>query len=372
MRNSRLIGDSFRSPDEAVRWHGAVQAQDYRPAKWSIGHRATGVLDQDVDRALTTGSILRTHVLRPTWHFVAQDDIRWLLALTGPRVNQRNRPRYRDLGLDEKTFARCRRVIVSALEGGNHLSRDAIADILDKEGIDRSGQRLPHILMECELEAVICSGALSGTQQTYALLDERVPATHPFDRDAALVELARRYLTSHGPATVQDLRWWSSLTAGEIKEALEMLDSHVQSRTIDGITLWSMASDMALRPTVRTVRLLPAYDELLVGYTQSRFFGDPRAAAARAAWRDRSLPNGVVLLDGAVAGYWRRTIDRHSVKVEVLEYEYFTRRKLGRWRLRPEILVASWGVGSRWRRCCSDVAWRDALHRLMRRHHTTQ
>lgn len=321
MRNSRLTGTPFDAPDEVVRWHGAMQAQDYGPATWSIGQRTKNVAHADVDRELAAGSILRTHALRPTWHFVARDDIRWLLALTGPRVHQHNRPRYRELELDDRTLARCEAVIVSALEGGNKLTRDAIAGILDDAGIDRSGQRLPYILMHCELEAVICSGGLVGKQQTYAFLDERVPTDNRFDRDETLVELARRYLTSHGPASVQDLRWWSSLTVTDIRKALHLLGPEVRSDTIDGITLWSMTSDVSPPPKGRGAHLLQAWDELVVGYSESRYFGDARATAARAAWGDSRLPNGVVLMNGGVAGHWRRTIDRDSIRVEVIVYE---------------------------------------------------
>src|SRR5204863_8747347 len=140
----------------AVRWHGAIRAQDYGPAKWSIGQRTSNLVDEDLDRALMEGSIVRTHVLRPTWHFVARDDLRLMLSLTGPRVHQHNGPRYRELGLDETTRARSEAVIISALEGGNRLTRDEIGRALDRAKIDRSGQRLPYMLLHCELEAAIC------------------------------------------------------------------------------------------------------------------------------------------------------------------------------------------------------------------------
>jgi hypothetical protein len=320
LRNSRLTGTGFTTPDEAVRWHLAMQAQDYGPAKWSIGQRSKGLTDQDLDKALAAGSIIRTHVLRPTWHFVARDDLRWLLALSGPRVQQGNAGRYRELGLDARTRARAEKVIVSALEGGNRLTRKEIAAVLEDAGIDHSGQRMPYFLSHCELEAVIGSGGLAGKQQTYALLDERVPAGGRFDRDDALVELVRRYLTSHGPATVKDMSWWSGLTMTDLRKALELLGEEVRSDTLDGMVLWSVASDDSPPPAARGAHLLQTYDELVVGYTESRFFGNPGAEKARAAWSDRTYPSGVLLLNGLVGGHWRRTIGRTGVAIDVHLY----------------------------------------------------
>jgi hypothetical protein len=323
MRNSRLTGPGFESADEAVRWHLAMQAQDYGPGKWSIGQRSKGLVDADLDEALAAGSIVRTHVLRPTWHFIERDDVRWLLALSGPRVQQGNAGRYRELGLDARSRARAEKLIVSGLSGGNHLTRNEIGDILDAARFNRSGQRLPYILMHCELEAVICSGGLSGKQQTYALLDERVPKGSPFDRGDALVELTRRYLGSHGPATVKDLSWWSGFTMADIRKALDLLGAEVWSETVDGIVLWSVAADEAPPPRARGVHLLQTYDELVVGFSESRFFGDAGVERARAAWsgRDGTLPSGGVLLNGRIGGHWRRTIERILIRVELHLYE---------------------------------------------------
>jgi hypothetical protein len=303
IRNTRLSGDGFKAADDAVRWHLAMQAQDYGPATWSIAQRATGLVSEDVDEALASGAIIRTHVLRPTWHFVARDDIRWLLALSGPRVQQGSAGRYRELGLDRSTLARSQKVIVAALEGGNRLTRKEIGAVLDDAGIDRSGQRMPYILSHCELEAVIGSGGLAGKQQTFALLDGRVPAAGPFDRDDALVELVRRYLTSHGPATVKDMSWWSGLTMTDLRKALDQLGpSEVRNERVRG------------------AHLLQTYDELVVGFTESRFYGDPGAEQARAAWGDRTYPSGVFLLNGRIGGHWRRTLERDAVAVEVHLY----------------------------------------------------
>jgi hypothetical protein len=321
MRNSRLTGAGFKTPEEAVGWHLAMQAQDYGPANWSIGQRSKGLVDDDIDDALATGSIVRTHVLRPTWHFVARDDIRWLLALSGPRVQQGNAGRYRQLGLDERTRARCETVIQTALEGGARLTRNEIAAVLDDARIDREGQRMPYILMHCELEALIGSGGISGKQQTYALLDERAPSAPELDRDEALVQLVRRYLRSHGPATVKDMSWWSGLTMADIRKAFDLLGSEVRSETVDEIVFWSMASEDTSPPPARGAHLLQTYDELVVGYTRSRFFGDPGVERARAAWGDRTFPSGGLLLDGRIGGHWRRTIERDRIDVEIHLYE---------------------------------------------------
>lgn len=321
LRHSGLTETPFETPVDVVSHLGAMQAQDYGPAKWSIAQRASSLTDDDLERAVADGSILRTHLLRPTWHFVARDDIRWLLALTGPRVQQQNGPRYRELELDERMLSRCRSAIESALEGENHLTRNEIAEILDRAGIDVSGQRLPYVLMHCELEGVLCSGGRAGTKHTYALLDERVPKASPFDRDNALVELTRRYLTSHGPATVKDLRWWSSLTVADINQALDRLGSEVESETIEGLTLWSIAEDRAGSPRDAGAHLLQTYDELIVGYTESRFIGDPRADASSAARAARTLPTGIVVVDTRIAGHWRRTLGKNVVSVEIVTYE---------------------------------------------------
>ena len=201
--------------------------------------------------ALAAGSIVRTHVLRPTWHFVARDDLRWLLALSGPRVQQGSAGRYRELGLDARTRARGEKVIVSALEGGNRLTRKELAAVLDDSASTPRGQRMPYLLMSLRTGGLIGSGGLAGKQQTYALLDERVPAGGRFDRDDALVELVRRYLTSHGPATVKDMSWWSGLTMTDLRTALELIGDEVQSETVDGMVLWSTASDDSSPPAPR-------------------------------------------------------------------------------------------------------------------------
>ncbi|MCD6021348.1 MAG: hypothetical protein K0R20_1058 [Actinomycetia bacterium] len=326
IRNSGLTGDRFAAPEEVVRLHLAMQAQEYGPAKWSIGQRSKGVGDADVDAAVTEGTIVRTHVLRPTWHFVARDDIRWLLALSGPRVQRGNAGRYTQLGLDARTLSRAEAVVSSALEGGNRLTRDELAAAFDRSKLDRDGQRMPYLLMHCELTGLIGSGGRKGKQHTYALLDERVPPEpHTLDRDDALVELVRRYLGSHGPATVKDMSWWSGLTMTDIRHAIELLGDEVASDEVDGLSFLSASSERSTRPsTAGGAHLLQTYDELVVGYTESRFHGESVGDLARQAWSDRTYPTGVFLLRGRVFGHWRRTLDAKRIRVAIHTYAEIT------------------------------------------------
>ncbi len=205
LRAQRLTGEPFASPVEAVRWLGAVQSQDYGGAKWALGQRTRNATEAELDRLFDEGAILRTHVLRPTWHFVTPADIRWLLELTGPRVKTKLAGRLRELEIDDGDVKRATAAFTAALTGGQHLTRPELADVLGKAGIAVGGQRLPHLIMRAELDGLVISGPRRGSQFTYALLEERVPKAPPLERDEALGELARRYFQSHGPAQIPEL-----------------------------------------------------------------------------------------------------------------------------------------------------------------------
>src|SRR5262245_302167 len=207
LRNQRLIGKPFATPEEVVGWLGAVQAQDYAGAKWAVAQRTAGCSDADVEQACRDGRILRTHVLRPTWHLVLPEDIRWMLALSAPRIRAAMAFYDRRLGLTDAVCARSAAALAAALRGGNHLTRGELARVLAAAGIPAAGQRLGHLMVRAEIDGVICSGATRGKQSTYALLDERAPAAKPRGRDDALAELAGRYFASHGPALPQDFAW---------------------------------------------------------------------------------------------------------------------------------------------------------------------
>lgn len=316
MQALRLEGDPFERPGDVVRWLTAVQSQDYGPAKWSIGQRARGLRDADVEDAFQAGTILRTHVLRPTWHFVLPADVRWLLDVTGHRVLARNAPMYPRLELDGQVLEQCSTVITEALRGGTHLTRREIQAVLGRHGIVATGQRLAYIMMHAELTGVICSGALKGKQHTYGLLDERAPAATWPTGDDALAELTHRYFTSHGPATAQDLRGWASLTLAAVRRGIELVSSRLERELLDGTTFWWAAADSAPDPTAPAVHLLQGYDEYIMGYSESKYVLDI-FGVGRLGFQDRASFNAVVILDGQVAGMWRRTPRKDGLLIQV-------------------------------------------------------
>ena len=315
LHNMRLEGAPSDAPRDVVQWLGAVQSQDYGPAKWSLGERSRGATDAAVDEAFNRGDILRTHVLRPTWHFVRPADIRWMQELTAPRVHAQNAYYYRQTGLEDGTRPRARRAIVDALRGGNHLTRRELEAVLQAEGIAAKGLVTVYVLMDAELDCILCSGPLRGKQQTYALLDERAPDAPSLPRDQALGELALRYFTSRGPATVKDLRFWSSLTLADIQRAIEIAGPRLVSEVVDGLTLWSAPGDAPPRPPSPRVHLLQGLDEYFVGYGESRVFCDQ--TGVRPSPVDRAIYNGAVILDSQLAGHWKRTVSKRAVTFAV-------------------------------------------------------
>ncbi|HEV8574299.1 MAG TPA: winged helix DNA-binding domain-containing protein [Dehalococcoidia bacterium] len=298
-----------------MQWLGAVQAQDYPAAKWGIGQRVRDCVDADVEEAFVEGRILRTHVLRPTWHFVMPVDIRWMLELTAPRVNAAMSYYDRQLELDGAVYGRSNAALARALQGGKQLTRAELARVLEEAGIAASGQRLGHIVMRAELGAVICSGALRGKQHTYALLDERAPGAKRLGRDEALAELARRYFTSHGPALVLDFAWWSGLTVADAKLGIEMVKQHLLAEDIGDKEYWFAPSRATARVNDPTIHLLPNYDEYLIAYRDhSASLSAPLQTGFTAMFD--MLARHIVVLNGRVIGGWRRTVEKNAVCIE--------------------------------------------------------
>ncbi len=311
--NQLITRRTFEKPGDVVQWLGAVQAQDYAAAKWAVGLRLQGTTDDDIEQAFASGAILRTHLMRPTWHFVSPADIRWILTLTAPRVNAVNTSWYRKLELDDATSRCSNTVLANALQGGKQLTRPELASVLKLAGIATDDlQRFTYIMMRAELDGIVCSGARRGKQFTYALLDERVPQARTLDRDEALAQFARRYFMSHGPATLQDFVWWSGLTVADARAGLEMVTSQLMHEVVDDQTYWFSTSTPPAKDLFQTAYLLPNFDEYIVGYTD-------RSAVFDASHTNKLDPRGNVLfnhtivMDGRVVGTWKRTIKKDAV-----------------------------------------------------------
>lgn len=311
LHNQKLSDAGCRRAADVVRRLGAVQAQEFRPAKWALGLRAAGVTEADVDAAFDRGLILRTHVMRPTWHFVPAADIRWMLELTGPAVSRRMAPYNRKLELDAALFARSHDAVARALEGGRFLTRTELAEVLARAGIHARSQRLGHLMLQAELDRVICSGPRRGRHQTYALFDERAPRAVSLPRDEALAELAWRYFRSHGPATLRDFSWWSGLPMADVRAAVALTGTRLRETVIEGRRCWHAARSDSRSGT--GTHLLPIYDEYLIAYRERDDVIHPTARAHATP----DLYGNWVIVDGRLAGTWRQVEDGSRVRIRI-------------------------------------------------------
>jgi hypothetical protein len=314
LRNQWIAASKAKTPKDVVSWMGALQAQDFPMAKWAIGLRLPDATRRVVESAIDSGEIIRTHLLRPTWHFVAADDLRWILALTAPQIAASVRTRHRQLGLSTEILNASTALIERALQREPALTRDEVISELSGAGIATDGSRAYHHLLNAELGGVICSGPTRNGKLTYALLEARVPGGAPVPREVALVHLARRYYTSHGPATLQDFVWWSGLSVGDARRGLEGAKPHLVSEEIDAQIYWFAESPHTDQADTHAVHLAPAYDEFLIGYR------DRSAALPLDHFEKAVYENGVfrpaIVASGQVVGLWKRATKGHQTVVE--------------------------------------------------------
>jgi hypothetical protein len=321
LRNQHISGAAFEKPGEAVKWMGAVQAQDYLGALWAVGLRTENATREVIEKAIAEKTIVRTWPMRRTLHFVAAEDARWMLELLTPRIVAGSAGRlHRHLGLDEATFARSKRLFIRALEGGRQLARGAMYGLLERANISTEGGRGLHILCRLAQDGVICFGAREGKQPTFALLEEWAPGARTMARDEALAELAGRYFTSHGPAKLQDFVWWSGLTVADARAAIKMAGPRIAEETIDGQTYWLPSSAPPVKRGALASYLLPPFDEYTVAYKD-------RSAVLDPSYTRRINPgNGVfsptIVMDGRIAGIWKREIRKGEL---IISPEPFSR-----------------------------------------------
>ena len=317
MRRQHLWGPPLADLDSVFEYMGAIQAQEFPVAKWSIGQRLKGRTNSALQSAFDEGKFLRTHTLRPTWHFVSPKDIRWMQELTGPRVMAQSRARLAQLDLSARDLTRAARFFMKVLQGGNHLTRKELTEALDREGLDPTGQRFPYLVSAAELDAVVCSGAMKGKQQTYALVEERAPEAPSMDPDAALAELTRRYFHSRGPATIKDFSWWSTLKMADIRRGLEMVGDELKSEVFEGRTYYF--ADRATRATSGAFDLIQPYEEIAISYTESR---DALLGRYGRNWSGTERPQymNTILFDGQTIGHWKPVVSEEAVTIHTFFY----------------------------------------------------
>ncbi|HEY1417341.1 MAG TPA: winged helix DNA-binding domain-containing protein [Myxococcaceae bacterium] len=312
LRTQRLVGPPFARAEDVVDWLVAVQSQDFAGAKWALGQRTAGATESELDRAFDAGAILRTHVMRPTWHFVRPADIRWLLALTAPRVRAILAHDDDALELDRPVRSRCARLVEAALRDGKSLTRAEIGALLGGEGIRCEGRRLAHLLAHLELDALICSGPRRGKQFTYALLEERAGPASALPHDEALALLVRRFFTGHGPATVRDCAWWSGLRMADVKVGIEAVRPRLEQIAVDGTT-YCFADWWDGRSRSPVAHLLPNYDEYVIAYVDRSALVDP---SLRPEPDSKLVFSNVVMVDGRAVGTWRRGAGKGAARVQ--------------------------------------------------------
>ena len=318
--NQQLLNPLFREPKELVSWMGAMQAQNYSMVKWAVGMRLKSATIQAVEKALHEGEILRTHVMRPTWHLVAAEDIRWMLKLSAQRIISANDSFAKgyDLDIPNELYTKAHDLLEKILCGKKSLTKQEIAEHFNRSGIVADNRRMTRFMARAEQEGIICSGEDRGSKCTYALLEERVPPMPELTKDESLARLARSYFRSHSPAVLQDFIWWSGLPVSDAKQAVYLIASELTTEQWKEQT-WYIHDTCRTRGKLSGhIHLLPSYDEYLLGY-KDRTDVLPLEHYSK-AFTNNGLFFPIVLHNGQVIGNWDKSVKKKSVD---LKYSWF-------------------------------------------------
>ncbi len=319
--NQHISHQGFKNPAEIVQWLGALQAQDYAGAKWSVGLRLAGSKETDVEHAIADRSIIRTWPMRGTLHFVAAEDVVWMLKLLTPRIIAKMAGRNRQLELDSSTFNKSHDLLLKEMEGGRQLMRNEVYEIFERNGIFTSGQRGIHIINYLAQKQLICHGFHNDKQPTYVLLDEWVTKSKELEGDEALAEIAYRYFASHGPATIQDFAWWTELKLSDARKGLEAISHKLLSTEVDSIKFWC-TPELPDKLPAKKVHLLPGFDEYMLGYTNRSLMVDlehmPKIVPG-----NNGMFMPTIVVNGKVEGLWKRTLKKDKVIIDVIPFDNF-------------------------------------------------
>ena len=315
LANQRLISTKFETCVDVVSHFGAVQSQDYPMAKWAVGIRMRKASDSDIEMSVNSGDIIRTHILRPTWHFVSCKDIRWMMELSAPFVKKATQYIDRQVGLTDEIFKKVWKIIKVELEHEDNLTKEDLTDRLAKKKIKVDSLLATQILIRAELEMRLCSGVRKEKKATYSLFDRRVRESEKISKKDSLVKLASVYFNSRSPATVKDFMWWSGLSLSDAKFGISGLGENLKCTPIDGLNY--LYIENADYPNKKISALLPSYDEYMVGYSEGRNIAFPPAV-------DKSfLGNGIfkpiVLSDNTIVGIWKKISKEPFVEIQFLD-----------------------------------------------------
>lgn len=309
----RISYSTFQTLAEVVQWLGALQAQDYASAQWTIGLRLPGATPTAIEQAIAAKEIVRTWLHRGTLHIVSAADLKWMRTLLAPTLLARYAPNYRQFELDEITVAKSYEGITQALQGGQQRTRKDLLAALAHAGVPLEGQRASVMLNRAALDGVLCLATMSGKQPTFALLDEWLPTGVIYTRDEALAQLALRYFTSHGPTTLADFAWWTGLLMADARAGLEAIKSQLYEEKTAGKSYWRAPTAPPQPDPSPSAYLLPGFDEFFLGYSDRSDFVQPE---------QEKVISGVnavfaytMVLDGQVIGTWKRTFRRGAVEI---------------------------------------------------------
>lgn len=324
LHNQQLTQTKFKTPGEVVKHLGAVQAQDFPGSLWSIGLRMKNIKnDNEIEKAITDKTIVRTWPMRGTLHFVSPENIRWMLKYLAPRVITKLTSYYKKEGLTQEVFSKSRKLVVKALEKEKYLTRDELYQILEKENIATKSPKGLFILGEIAHEGLICFGPRKGKQQTFVLVDEWLPKFKDISKEEALAKLALMYFQSHGPATLDDLAWWAGLNKTEAKLAAELIKTKLVEETINSKTYYMPEIKSHKLKGIRPcVYLLPPYDEYTIAYKDRTEILPPSDIkilnSGSGFWSS-------MILDGKIVGMWRRTIEKGRINLSLAPIYKFDR-----------------------------------------------
>lgn len=327
LRNQYIDGSRLDDPAEVVQALGAVQAQDYYSALWAIGLRLRGARQSDIEQAIIERRIVRTWPMRGTLHFVAAEDVHWLIELLAPRTLQRNATRLlRDFAIDRAVIRRAGKIVRATLNGGRAMTRASLYAQLDAQGIDTGQQRGLHILWWLAHEGLICCGPRVAKQHTFVLLDEWITGPSKLTREEALALLAQRYFAHHGPATLADFVWWTGLTVADANAALEGARSELSSETHNKTIWWSGTGTQQRTTRSAPCHLLPVYDEYTIGYADRSAALDP--VHAKRVVAGYGIFRAPIVIEGRIVGSWTRELKRDRVDILVKPLTRFDREQL--------------------------------------------